>query len=437
MRILLIGSGGREHALAWQLRKNPKVTLMSAPGNSALAELGEVKQIPVDDIKGLTALAKEMQPDLTVIGPELPLVLGLADSLRNLGLAVFGPSSESAKIEGSKVFAKDFMVRHNIPTASYAVFYDPSEAKNYIKDSSYPIVLKADGLASGKGVFICGNHEKAKAALAELSKMEAASRIIVEEYLGGEEVSFFVITDGQTLIPIPSAQDHKPIFDNDRGPNTGGMGAYSPAPLVTPRLERLVMDTIMRPTVEGLAAEGIPFCGVLYAGLMVSLSGPKVLEFNARFGDPETQALMPLFKGDLAKTLMAAANGTLHEIELEWDNRSSVCVVMSSKGYPGPYTTGEVITGLDQAKAMPEVNVFEAAVNRVPRKVTAGGTESWVETSLTNGGRVLGVTAVADDLGQAIDRAYQAVEVIKFDGAHFRRDIGSKAINQGPLYDLD
>ncbi|MDR0622136.1 MAG: phosphoribosylamine--glycine ligase [Deltaproteobacteria bacterium] len=437
MRILLIGSGGREHALAWQLRKNPKVTLLSAPGSTALSELGETKPIAVDDIEGLTALAREMRPDLTVIGPELPLVLGLADSLRSQGLAVFGPSSEAAKIEGSKVFAKDFMIRHNLPTANYAVFYDPAEAKNYIKDASYPIVLKADGLASGKGVFICGNLEKARAALAELAKMEAASRIIVEEYLAGEELSFFVLTDGQTLIPLPSTQDHKAIFDNDRGPNTGGMGAYSPAPLCTPKLEKIIMETIMEPAVAGLAAEGTPFQGLLYAGLMISLSGPKLLEFNARFGDPETQALMPLFKGDLAKTLLAAANGTLHEIDLSWDKRSAVCVVMSSKGYPGPYATGETITGLEEAKAMDDVVVFEAGVTKLPRKVSQGGKDSWVETSLTSGGRVLGVTGCGNSLNQAIDKAYKAVSAIHFEGAHYRSDIGAKAINQGPLYDLE
>ncbi|MDR3135133.1 MAG: phosphoribosylamine--glycine ligase, partial [Deltaproteobacteria bacterium] len=418
MRILLIGSGGREHALAWQLRKNPKVTLMSAPGNSALSELGEVKPIALDDIEGLTSLARDMQPDLTVIGPELPLVLGLADSIRSLGLAVFGPSAEAAKIEGSKVYAKDFMIRHNLPTANYAVFYDPSEARNYVKDASYPIVLKADGLASAKGVFVCGNLEQAKAALAELSTMDSANRIIVEEYLAGEELSFFAITDGQTLLPLPSAQDHKPAFDNDRGPNTGGMGAYSPAPLCTPKLQKIIMETIMQPAIEGLAAEGTPFCGLLYAGLMVSLSGPKLLEFNARFGDPETQAILPLLNGDLSKALFAAANGTLHEITLDWDDRSSVCVVMSSKGYPGPYTTGEVITGLETAKEMPDVIVFEANLSRVPRKTTVDGKESWVETSLTNGGRVLGVTGLGDSLSQAIDTAYKAVGAIKFEGAH-------------------
>jgi phosphoribosylamine--glycine ligase len=267
--------------------------------------------------------------------------------------------------------------------------------------------------------------------------MESASRFLVEEYLGGEELSFFVITDGQTLLPLPSAQDHKSIFDNDRGPNTGGMGAYAPAPLCTPKLEKLIMDTIMIPAVEGMAAEGTPFQGLLYAGLMISLSGHKLLEFNARFGDPETQALMPLCKGDLAKTLLAAANGTLHEITLDWDSRSSVCVVMSSKGYPGPYSTGEVITGIPEAEAMEDVTVFEAGVTKVPRKVTKDGAETWEESSNTNGGRVLGVTGVGDNIQQAIKTAYDAISVIKFEGAHYRTDIGSKAVNQGPLYDLD
>ncbi|MDR1109715.1 MAG: phosphoribosylamine--glycine ligase [Deltaproteobacteria bacterium] len=434
MRILLIGSGGREHALAWQLRKNPKVSLMSAPGSSALAELGEVKPVAADDVAGLTALARDMQPDLTVIGPELPLVLGLADALRAQGLAVFGPSAEAARIEGSKVFAKDFMIRHNLPTASYAVFFDPAEARSYIRDVSYPIVIKADGLAAGKGVHVCGNLARAQEALTSLATLEAASRIIVEEYLAGEEVSFFVLTDGQTVLPLPSAQDHKAIFDGDRGPNTGGMGAYSPAPLVSPRLESIIMETIMRPAVAGLAAEGTPFCGLLYAGLMVSLSGPKLLEFNARFGDPETQALMPRLKGDLAGTLLAAANGTLHEVSLDWDERPSVCVVMSSAGYPGPFSAGEAISGLGEAAALPGVTVFEAAVSREPRRATSADGQAWVETAFSSGGRVLGVTALGDDLPMAIDRAYRGVEAISFKGAHYRKDIGAKAINRGPLY---
>jgi phosphoribosylamine--glycine ligase len=434
MRILLIGSGGREHALAWQLKRTPGVTLFSAPGSSALSNLGEVRPVAVDDIKGLTALAKELKPDLTVIGPELPLVLGLADSIRSLGLPVFGPSADAARIEGSKVFAKDFMVRHNLPTASYAVFYDPVEAKQYLKDSSYPVVIKADGLAQGKGVFVCGKLSMAMEALAELSTMEAASRIIVEEYLAGEEVSFFALSDGKNVMALPSAQDHKAVFDGDRGPNTGGMGAYSPAPLCNDSLATLIMDSIIKPTIEGLAVEKTPYVGLLYAGLMVTMSGPKLLEFNARFGDPETQALMPRLKGDLAQALLLASTGRLNEAKLEWDDRSAVCVVMSSEGYPGSYRRGDVISGLGKAAARPDVTIFESGVTREPRKALIDGTEEWVETTITNGGRVLGVAALGDDLAGAIDKAYQAVDDISWPGAHYRKDIGAKALHRGTLY---
>jgi phosphoribosylamine--glycine ligase len=437
MRILLIGGGGREHALAWRLKRNPGVVIYSAPGSSALSAFGEVRPVAVDDVRGLTALAKELKPDLTVIGPELPLVLGLADSIRALGLPVFGPSAEAARIEGSKVFAKDFMVRHSLPTASYAVFYDPSEAKQYLKDSSYPVVIKADGLAQGKGVAVCGNHSMALEALAELGAMEAASRIIVEEYLAGEEVSFFALTDGEHVIPLASAQDHKAVGDGDRGPNTGGMGAYSPPPHDNDALSRLIMETIIEPAVKGLAVEGTPYCGVLYAGLMVTMSGPKVLEFNARFGDPETQCLLPRLKGDLAKILLLAATGRLDEAAIEWDDRSAVCVVMCSEGYPGPYRRGDVIKGLERAKAREDVLVFESGVAREPRKALIDGGEEWVETTITNGGRVLGVTAIGSGLTSAIDKAYQAVSDISWPGAHYRRDIGAKALHHGALYPDD
>jgi phosphoribosylamine--glycine ligase len=438
MRILMIGSGGREHALAWRLKRTPGVQLYSAPGSSALATLGEVRPVAVDDVKGLTRLAKDLKPDLTVIGPELPLVLGLADSIRALGIPVFGPSAEAARIEGSKVFAKDFMVRHNLPTASYAVFYDPAEAREYLKDTSYPVVLKADGLAQGKGVVVCGNLASALEALSELSTLAAAARVIVEEYLAGEEVSFFALTDGQTIIPLATAQDHKAVYDGDRGPNTGGMGAYSPAPLVNDSLHELVMDSIIKPAVEGLAAEGTPYQGLLYAGLMVTLSGPKVLEFNARFGDPETQALMPRLKGDLAKILLAAATGRLHEAKVEWDDRSAVCVVMCAEGYPGQYRRGDVIEGLDKAVAVPDVTIFESGISREPVEAVAGASEGKIATkAITNGGRVLGVTALGDTLGAAIERAYEAADLITWPGAHYRRDIGAKALRQGPLYPDD
>jgi phosphoribosylamine--glycine ligase len=425
MKILLIGSGGREHALAWQFRKNPENRVVSAPGSPALAALGETRNVAVDDLDGLKALALELKPDLTVIGPELPLVLGLADILRAEGLAVFGPSKAAARIEGSKVFAKDFMIRHNLPTAGYGVFYDQAEAREYLSKSSYPVVLKADGLAGGKGVVICGSQATALNALAAITATEAGKSVIVEDFLGGEELSFFGITDGKTILPLPAAQDHKAVYDEDRGPNTGGMGAYAPAPLATPGLREHVLRDIMLPAVEGLAVEGAPFCGLLYAGLMVSLSGPKLLEFNARFGDPETQAQMPLIESDLAEILLAAATGDLAGRSVRVSPKTAACVVMSSEGYPGPYRRGDVITGIDRASARPGVVVFEAGVGR------GDG------CPVTSGGRVLGVTAVGNDLKDALEMAYQACGDISFKGAHYRRDIGAKAYRLKLIQDDD
>jgi phosphoribosylamine--glycine ligase len=350
--------------------------------------------------------------------------LGLATVLRREGLNVFGPSKEAARIEGSKIFAKDFMIRHSLPTANYAVFYDESEAKNYLADTAYPVVLKADGLAAGKGVIVCGNLASAHNALATLSTTSSGQSIIVEEYLAGEEISFFGLTDGKTVLTLPAAQDHKTIFDCDRGPNTGGMGAEAPPPRAGEGLIKIVEETILKPAVEGLAVEGTPFVGLLYAGLMVTLNGPKLLEFNARFGDPETQALMPLLKSDLADALLAAATGKLQGKTLEWSDRSSVCVVMSAEGYPGDYRNGDVIRGIDKANAKEGVVVFEAGVgiqNNEP---------------VTNGGRVLGVTATGSSLKEAISTAYQAVGEISFQGAHFRKDIGDKALKQSRLHPI-
>jgi phosphoribosylamine--glycine ligase len=422
MKVLLVGSGGREHALAWQLVKNPKVELFSAPGSPALERLGQVRSVQVDDLEGLKKLAQEIKPDLTVVGPELPLVMGLADALRAEGFPVFGPSQAAARIEGSKIFAKDFMVRHSLPTANYAVFYDEADAKAYLKSTSFPVVLKADGLAAGKGVIVCGNQASALNALSSLSGTVSGKSVIIEEYLAGEEISFFGLTDGRTVLTLPAAQDHKTIHDGDRGANTGGMGAYSPPPLASPRLTKIVEDTILRPAVEGLKVEGTPFTGLLYAGIMVTLSGPKLLEFNARFGDPETQALMPLLKSDLADVFLAAATGELESKKMEWSNRSSVCVVMSAEGYPGPYRQNDVIKGIDQANAREDVVVFEAGVG--------------VKDNLpvTKGGRVLGVTATGKTLREAIDRAYLACGDISFKGAHYRKDIGEKAFKDSPLY---
>jgi phosphoribosylamine--glycine ligase len=415
MKILLIGSGGREHALAWQFRKNPETSLVSAPGSPALAALGETFPVAADDLPRLKALALETRPDLVVIGPELPLVLGLSDILRAEGLAVFGPSKAAARIEGSKVFAKDFMIRHSLPTANYAVFYEKQDAARYLEEISYPAVVKADGLAAGKGVAVCGSLAAAMNALDSVFSTQAGKCLIVEDFLPGEELSFFVITDGKTLIPLPCAQDHKSIYDGDRGPNTGGMGAYAPAPLMSQELHNRVMREIMIPAVEGLGVEGYPFCGILYAGLMVSPSGAKLLEFNARFGDPETQALMPLIESDLGEILHAAATGTLAGKSLKVSPKSSACVVFSAEGYPGPYRRGDAIEGIGKANSRPDTVVFEAGV----------GLQDGAP--VTSGGRVLGVTAVGADLKEALEKAYLACGDVSFKGSHYRRDIGAKA----------
>ncbi|MDR2459448.1 MAG: phosphoribosylamine--glycine ligase [Deltaproteobacteria bacterium] len=421
MKILLIGSGGREHALAWKLTQNPNVVLHSAPGNPGMGALGQLHPVNVDDIDGIKKLALAIKPDLVVIGPEIPLVMGLADVLRDEGILVFGPSKLAARIEGSKVFAKDFMIRHSLPTANYAVFYDEAETKTYLQSAAYPIVLKADGLAAGKGVVVCGKYSAAINALSTLAATQAGKKIIVEEFIAGDEVSFLGITDGKTILPLPSAQDHKTIYEEDRGPNTGGMGAYAPAPLVNEFLHNYIMENILQPAVDGLTVEGSPFVGVLYAGLMVSLSGPRLLEFNARFGDPETQAIMPLIKSDLAPVLLAAAKGDLEGQKLELSNRSAVSIVMSAEGYPGPFRQNDVIEGIEKANARKDVIVFQAGVG------TLDG------LPVTKGGRVLNVTAVGDTLRQAVDLAYTAVGDISFKGAHYRKDIGSKAFRGSPL----
>ncbi|MDR2199563.1 MAG: phosphoribosylamine--glycine ligase [Deltaproteobacteria bacterium] len=413
MKVLLVGSGGREHALAWRLVQNPLVELWSSPGSPALARLGEVAKVPVDDLDGLKKLASQIEPDLTVVGPELPLVLGLADQLREMDLPVFGPSKKAARVEGSKIFAKDFMVRHNLPTAGYAVFDDESEAENYLKASAYPVVLKADGLAAGKGVVVAGNYATASRALKTLLA-GAGAKLIVEEYLAGEELSCFALCDGKNFLSLIPAQDHKTIYDCDRGPNTGGMGAYAPAPLGGALLTKLVEDNIFKPAVEGLSVEGTPFTGLLYAGLMVGMNGPKLLEFNARFGDPETQALMPLLESDLADLLLAAATGNLKGKEIRWSGKASVCVVVSAEGYPGEYRKGDEIKGIDRANAREDVVVFEAGV----------GVKG--DVPITNGGRVLGVTATGDNLKEAVKKAYQACGDISFQGMHYRKDIGEK-----------
>lgn len=420
MKILIIGGGGREHALAWKIAQSPKVTaLFCAPGNPGTAQVATNVDIPADDLDNLLKFALEQSIDLTVVGPEQPLVLGLTDWFQDNGLKVFGPSAKAAQLEGSKAFSKDLMRKYNIPTAEYAAFENADEARAYLKGKG-PQVVKADGLAAGKGVFVCANEAEAVDAVGQIMNDkifgESGNRIIIEERLEGQEVSLLAFTDGTTVLPMEAAQDHKAVFDGDTGPNTGGMGAYSPAPVFTPDLKQQVIDRIMVPAVNGMRSDGIPYQGVLYAGLMITSGGPKTLEFNARFGDPETQPLMMRMQSDIVPIMEACADGTLDNCKLEWKTESAVCVVMASEGYPGSYENGRLIRGLDQASALPEVTVFHA------------GTKQDGDDIVTRGGRVLGVTALGDTVQNAIEKAYQAVGKIKWPGAHYRKDIGQKAL---------
>ena len=420
MKILIVGGGGREHALAWKIAQSPKVTaLFCAPGNPGTAPIATNIDLQADDLDGLLAFALEQSIDLTVVGPEQPLVLGLADRFQEKGLKVFGPSAKAAQLEGSKAFSKDLMQKYNIPTAEYAAFEDPDEARAYLKGKG-PQVVKADGLAAGKGVFVCANETEGVEAIHQImdDKIfgESGSRIIIEERLEGQEVSLLAFTDGTTVLPMEAAQDHKAVFDGDTGPNTGGMGAYSPAPIFTPELRQEVIQRIMIPAVNGMREEGIPYQGVLYAGLMITDKGPKTLEFNARFGDPETQPLMMRMESDIVPIMEACVDGDLYLCSLDWQPDAAVCVVMASEGYPGSYEKGRPIRGLEQADALPGVTVFHA------------GTKQSGDEVVTSGGRVLGVTALGGNVEQAIEKAYQAVGKIEWQGAQFRKDIGRKAL---------
>lgn len=423
MKILVVGGGGREHALVWKLAQSPKAgRIYCAPGNAGIAAQAECLPVGAEDIDGLVKLSQEKDVDLVVVGPEVPLTMGLTGRLAEAGIKVCGASAQAARIEGSKAFAKDLMRKYNIPTGDYQVFDQYEAARKYILDKREPLVLKADGLAAGKGVLLCRSTDQALAALDRIMKNRAfgaaGDRVVIEEFLTGEEASFLVFTDGRAIKPLPTSQDHKAIHDGDQGPNTGGMGAYSPAPVVTPELHDEIMDRVMRPAVEGLAAEGCPYTGVLYAGLMIGGKGPQVLEFNARFGDPECQPLLMRLKTDLVDILEAIVEGRLDEIEPEWDERASLCLVLASGGYPGGYEKGRVINGLDKAGTMEDVFVFHA------------GTANKDGRIVTSGGRVLGVTALGRGVGQAIDRAYAAAELISWDGMYYRRDIGQKALQR-------
>ncbi|WP_425058089.1 Phosphoribosylamine--glycine ligase [Sporomusa carbonis] len=423
MNILLIGGGGREHALAWKLAQSPRVEkLYCAPGNPGIAALADCINIDVTDNDALGKFALDHNIGLTVVGPELPLTNGLADHFAALDLKVFGPSRQAARLEGSKAFAKDIMHKYGIPTAASAAFTDADSAIAYIKKQGAPIVVKADGLAAGKGVVVAMTVAEAVEAVNMMMRDKAfgsaGNLVVIEEYLSGEEASLLAFTDGFTVVPMIAAQDHKRVFDNDQGPNTGGMGTYAPAPVVTAAVQDQVTREILQPVVDAMRQEGIIYKGCLYAGLMITGQGPRVIEFNARFGDPETQVVLPLLASDLVDVMEACADGRLADMTIEWDTRAAVCVVLAAAGYPGSYSKGQVITGIDTAEAQ-GVLVFHA------------GTAEKEGRIVTNGGRVLGVTAVADDIRAAVDKVYQAVPEIKFDGAHYRKDIARRAFNRG------
>ena len=423
MRVLVVGSGGREHALAWKIRQSPLVDkVFCAPGNGGISQIAECVDIKADDIAGLTAFASRNKIDLTVVGPEAPLSGGITDKFSANGLRVFGPSKEAARLESSKVFMKELAKKYGIPTAVFEVFTESAAAKKYIKGFKGKFVVKADGLAAGKGVIVCSSKEEGLEAVEAMMERkifkDAGKKVIIEECLEGEEASIIVVTDGKDALPLASAQDHKRTLDGDKGPNTGGMGAYSPAPVVTDETMKAVMKDIIRPAIDGLSKEGIKYTGALYAGLMIDSSGPKLLEFNCRFGDPETQAILPRLKSDFVELIEASIDDEIDIASLQWDERPCVSVVISSGGYPGEYKTGFEIDGLDALEKMKDVYVFHA------------GTRASGEKTVTAGGRVLNVTALGSDIKDAIDRCYNAVNLIEFEGMHFRRDIGYRALNR-------
>jgi len=422
MKVLVIGSGGREHALVWKLAQSPKVEkIYGAPGNPGIAQIGECVNISPTDIKGLADFAEKEGIDLTVVGPEAPLVAGIVDEFESRGLKIFGPSKEAARLEGSKAFSKEMMKKCGVPTADFEVFDDPEKAKKYIKEKGAPIVVKADGLAAGKGVVVARNVEEALEAIDRImvEKVfgDAGNRVVVEDCLFGEEASYLVVTDGENFIPLATAQDHKAVFDGDKGPNTGGMGAYSPAPVLSKEMEKEVQEKVIKPILRGMREEGHPFKGILYAGLMITEEGPKVLEFNVRFGDPEAQVILRRLKTDLVDVCQSVIEGNLID-SLEWIPETAICVVLASKGYPGKYEKGKVITGIEEAEKIDNVVVFHAGTAIKDGKL------------VTNGGRVLNVTALGKDIVEARENVYKAIEKIHFDGMHYRKDIGLKALKR-------
>lgn len=419
MKVLVVGSGGREHALCWKIAQRPDTEVYVAPGNIGMVDVATLVNIKVDDIAGLVDFAKAEGIDLTVVGPELPLTLGIVDAFQEAGLACFGPNKAAAKLEGSKAFSKELMKKYGIPTAAFDTFTDVEKAKAFVDEIGVPCVVKADGLAAGKGVIICMTREEADKAIEDMltdhAFGDASATIVIEEYMVGPEVSVLAFADGKSVLPMVSAQDHKRIFDGDKGSNTGGMGAYSPAPVYTEALSAEVNKTIIEPTIAAMAAEGTPFTGILYTGLMLTEKGPRVLEYNVRFGDPETQPIMVRMKSDIVALFQACVDGKLDEATLEWHDEAAVCVIMASGGYPASSEKGVPIHGLDDIAAE-EAIVFHS------------GTAEKDGEIVTNGGRVLGVTAKDATIKGAIDKAYAAVEKINFDHMQFRRDIGARAL---------
>lgn len=420
-RVMVVGSGAREHALCWKLSQSPEIEqLWCAPGNAGTMAHATSVRVAIDDTAALVSFAQEHRVDLVVIGPEGPLVSGLVDALEHAGISAFGPRQAAARLEGSKVFSKEFMRRWNIPTAPFNVFTDAAEAVRHVEHSKGPVVVKADGLAGGKGVVVADSSEEATAGIRRIMEARvfgaAGEAIVIEDRLYGQEVSYHVISDGTHFVRLASAQDHKRLLDGDLGPNTGGMGAYSPAPIVTPRLETTIMDEVVEPTLRGMAQEGAPFRGALFVGLMIVDDKPVVLEYNVRFGDPEAEVMLARLRGDLFPLLWGSARGAVGEDALVWGAPASLCVVLAANGYPGAVSVNNRIAGLDRASRMPGVHVFH------------GGTQGDGGAPVTSGGRVLTVTAVGDAMSEARRRAYEAVDVIHFDGAQCRRDIGRRIL---------
>ena len=424
MKVIIVGGGGREHALAWKLNQSPDVDeIVCAPGNAGTAQIGRNVAVGAEDVAGLLALAKEEKPGLVVVGPEAPLALGLVDELEALGIRAFGPSAEAARIEASKAFSKALMDEAGIPTAAYGVFEDAGAARDFVSQRGGAWAVKADGLAAGKGVLLCPDAASAHEAISQIMEQrafgEAGATCVVEEFLEGEEASFLAFADGETALPMASAQDHKAIGEGDTGPNTGGMGAYSPAPVLSGALEDKALETVIKPAIRTMAKRGTPYRGILYAGLMVQGDELKVLEFNCRFGDPECQPLLTRMEGDLLPILMACVEGNLHETTIRYSKDAAVCVVMAAGGYPDAYRKGDPIHGIEDADALPGVHVFHAGtgLNDTGEVVTAGG-------------RVLGVTARGMDIRAAIARAYEASDLVYWEDAYFRKDIGAKALRR-------